>query len=133
MDSVSLDVVKQLVNEALKQSPSGGNGWGFGLATVLCLGIVCLAGLVIISRRYERYRDRQDARRASDWKDAEAAREAARQRLFDYFTTEFAELRSDVERFEESFSAKFEDARKQMEATDKEFLRLKLELEHLKK
>ena len=133
MDSVSLDVVKQLVNEALKQSPSGGNGWGFGLATVLCLGIVCLAGLVIISRRYERYRDKQDARRASDWKDAEAAREAARQRLFDYFTTEFGQLRADVEKWQESFDDRFEAARGKIEDVDKELIRLKLELEHLKK
>lgn len=128
-----VDAARKLIDEALKQSPQGGNGFGFGMAAILCLGIVCLVGLVIISRRYERYRDKQDARRASDWKDAEAAREAARQRLFDYFTAEFAELRSDVERFQESFDGRFEAQRSKMEATDKELLRLKLELDHLKK
>lgn len=133
MDSVTVDVVKKLIDEALKQSPDSGNGFGFGFATVFTLGVLCLAGIVIIARRYERYRDRQDARRASDWKDAEAAREAARQRLFDYFTAEFAELRADVERFQESFDDRFEAQRSKMEATDKELLRLKLELDHLKK
>ena len=74
MDSTSVKAFALLLQESLKTSPSSGNGFGLALASILCMGALCILGLVIIDRRATKYRDRIDAERKLEW--AESRREA---------------------------------------------------------
>jgi uncharacterized membrane protein len=120
--------IVKLINEALHQSPTTGNGFGFGLAIVVSVCALCIAGFVVVVRRYERYRDRQDSRRDREWKESEAAREAARERLFNYFTTEFAQQReyfgNELDQIEKSFAPD----REKIQAHDSRISRLEWEM-----
>lgn len=73
MDSTSLKAFAELFTQSLKTSPTSGNGFGLALASILCMGALCILGLVIIDRRATKYRDRIDAERKLEW--AESRRE----------------------------------------------------------
>lgn len=122
----------KLLNEALRQSPSTGNGFGFGTAILLGVGLLCLGGLVVVYRDSRRYRDKQDAKRDREWKEQENKREEARDKLFNYFTAEFAESRkffgNELDEIEKSFAPD----REKIQAHDTRISRLEWELQSLK-
>lgn len=55
-----------LFTEALRTSPTSGNGWGVALAAILGMGAICIVGLVIIYRGSAKYRDRIDKQLRDD-------------------------------------------------------------------
>ena len=86
LDSITV-ILKQLVNEALQQSPNNpeSNGFGFGMAILVVFCGLCLAGLALAVRSYIRMvRDRDRERRLQakqDREDRDKARESAAKQI----------------------------------------------------
>ena len=61
-----IDGVTKLFDNALKTSPTSGNG--FGLALGMCIGLAAICGVVlwVIFKRYDKLRDKLDTERKSD-------------------------------------------------------------------
>ena len=82
MDSAT---VQQLIFEALKQSPTTGNGFGFGMAVTIACIAVCLGVIGILWRS-----NRRDTLR--NWKTENEARIEARKQFNDGIATRFDRL-----------------------------------------
>lgn len=84
MDSIAV-TTRQLVQEALKQSPTTGNGFGFGLATMVVFCVVCLGVAFLIWKAL-----RSDNRR--NWQAENEARIEARRVFNDNIEKRFDKL-----------------------------------------
>lgn len=73
---VIFDVGNRFIDEAFKQSPSDGNGYGY-LVAVLFLLLVCTSIMFWIERRDgKKYRAEQDERNLKLWNAGEAVRKS---------------------------------------------------------
>jgi len=130
MDSIT---VQRLISEAFKQSPTSGNGFGFGFAILVCVSAFCLGCAVFFDRRATKYRDKQDAIREQQWKDENAARVAARDKLQNDIAAKFDKLESHTQKAFDGFASESKEDRERSHELDKRISGLEHEIKALKK
>jgi hypothetical protein len=118
MDSIT---VQRLISEALKQSPTSGNGFGFGLAVVVVVGGLCIAGVVALWKA-----NRRDAR--AHWESENEARVEARKQLNDNIDKRFDRLELQTEKAFDGFAAESKEDRVRIEKHGERLARLETKL-----
>ena len=135
MDSTAANTtaqtVQQLIYEALKQSPNNpaSNGYGYALAVVLSVGVLCIAGFVYIYRQWNKYRDQQDAIRSEQWREEVAARKEAREKLTSSIDNEFDKLKTKIDNGLDKLDTKLGSVEDKYQDQDKQLILLKYRLD----
>lgn len=116
----------RFIDEALSLSPNepNSNGFGFALAVVVAMGVLCIGGIVFFVKQYIRYRDRAEAAAEQRWKDENVARIAARENFAAQIDQRFDKLERVTD---EAFNALEVEAKADSErlaALDKRLARL---------
>lgn len=133
MDSAT---VSRLIGEALRLSPNDpkSNGYGFALATVVVVGVVCVAGIAFFIKQYIRYRDKSEAASEQRWKDENVARIAARESFAAQIDTRFDKLERVTDEAFDALEAQAKADSERFAALDKRVARLEfIEESHSKK
>lgn len=121
----------------LPQVPKVPDDYGYVITLFGFLVALLLAGAVFITRKYFAYRDTADAKRdkadelreserKQEWRDAEAARVAARERLHGEIQTEFADIRDDTKELFGTLADENKALREQIQALGERILRLEV-------
>mgnify|MGYP006352531901 CR=1 FL=1 len=109
----------------------------YSIKLLAFMGTLLLVGLGFATREYFRYRNAQDAKRDAnderreaerkqEWRDAEAARVAARERLHGEIQTEFADIRADTKQLFGTLADENKALREQIQALGERILRLEV-------
>ena len=139
MDSTAInstsETIQHLILEALKQNPNSNtsNGYGFALAVILSLGILCIAGIIYFYRAFAKYRDKQDTIREQQWREEVSAREKARETLNGHIDTEFDKLSKKIDDGLCRLDTKHGNVEDKYQEQDKRLVLLEYKIEQLEK
>lgn len=101
------------------QLPNPPFDYGYAVAILAGLGTLLLVGFVYVAKLYIAYRNEQDAKRDQQWRDAEATRIEARQRLEANVEKRFDRLERDTEAFFRSVEAEISNLKERDHELDK--------------
>lgn len=119
----------------IPQVPKVPDDYGYVVALFGFLVALLLGGAFFITRKYFKYRDDADAKRdkadelreaerKQEWRDAEAARVAARERLHGEIKLEFTDIRADTKELFGTLADENKALREQVQALSERILRL---------
>ncbi len=118
MDSLSIVTVTKLIHEALRTSPTEGNGYGLALAGFMAMAIL-FGTLYVIDRH----------RHTKQIAALQSSRETARAKLEKLVTEKFGELAARHDKLDDSIRAEFEKDRGRINTLDSAVAGLKARLE----
>ena len=107
------------------QLPPPPDDYGYATTLLSAMGVLLLAVVGFIAREYLRYRNAQDDKRDAQWREAEALRVEARQRLDALIVSRFDQSDQNQADFEAGIRAEIDGIKRANEARDRDVFRLK--------
>lgn len=123
MDSLLKENVNELIKEALKQSPTSGNGFGFGMGTMVVVCALCIGIAFVVWKAL-----RSDNRR--NWQAENDARIEARKQFRDDIAGRFDKLEKQTKEGFDELAADAKEDGKRIAELGERILRLELKNEN---